>query len=1322
MKMNFSKQGQVAVIIIFIIAIVLIFLAVVMNLGRVALLKNVTTIAANAAASTTASSWTSWAQAQYVVSFKGGDTKEGADDDLAMCGPTQVVSAILALIIIAWIVLSKDASKIVLLDKILAIGGSLLGLTILIVKIEPGISDLWSRLLNELPIQQQFVENGLRTALQDIVDDNVQIPDTIDIDQDGQWTGNNSNEFISRFGFYYTRRLQEMTQERGDADVLKKLLNVFEQFLYEAPRNYVDPDSSNDNWGFWDPPDYSTCGGDLSDDDPCCFLNGPSECNPCCLPNGFTYDPNAPPPYNGASNQEPNLRPSCCDAPNTPEAPSCGTVVTCPHELKHPYIYDPLFENRYNTFLSFREFLGRDDESRILKNEVEDDLDRMFRKTDATGMYHQLWDLNNAALGQEDPLWCDACRLADLGQMDAKYCDPMETRKLILPEDCSGLTGRGGCCVTYRNFEVYVDRVPDPPNMDIAKLNPPASAAQCYGNPSSKGWWKEGADQFCSASWPYNENCPGKHCPASCSDPCWLAPNGTDTSCLSDDVCPANIGTRWPSDDGWPNDEVDTTVYGMNNFLQWANETSGTDLGTMTRIFMHWYLPAMRFIAPDRGGNAWLENGQPVGYLAKLKLTLTQWVTRLTEWRNANNYVGKECSDVCFPKPTGNCPGITGPRPGTATIPQVTQCLDTNALLEQDNADKLKGCYEYCTNGTIPEDNTIPTISNIALQRTSINAVITWNTDELSNSQVRYGTSPSALNLSAQDPFYKTEHTITLTGLLPGTRYYYRILSRDIAGNLARSATLNFLTAPATGYRVSTGVSTVNIGDTINVNWTAPAGHATSDWVALYFVGAPKNASQQRQGVTSAGSGIMSFLTSSLLEGVYEIRYYSLNGSEPRAVSNRIEILNSVDSNPPVISDVKGAFLTETMAIISWRTNERSTSQVRFGRTPSYGLGSPPQSNLVVEHSVTISNLTRFQTYHFQVLSRDAAGNLARSADFLLEPGLVDIAYCPEPPAPPMNNPTADCQPGSNYMDRVYQMYKEAINSKAKLEFRRDFLNNLYDETQITIDGLNTAIQKIDSFINGPEVDAMITEHKRLEDADDEKPLPGFLIYGWRSDPPKGRDRGYWHIVRADVKAPGVCNGECGRVTDKNPQGHEPGVPWITRWTENLSTKQCFALVDSRDYFGDGAPNEQCNASNEYDKAQSCYVGGTAKARVVRYDEDRDLFNFANQSPLWRFQFFRPASGAAPQGLVARMEAACGQGSSDPNSPQQSEAPGAFMLNDRKQTNDACMSAVGELLERGVTSYSCAEYFYRQNREPGQNRGFGIKFVRCRKPITDPLR
>jgi acid phosphatase type 7 len=82
------------------------------------------------------------------------------------------------------------------------------------------------------------------------------------------------------------------------------------------------------------------------------------------------------------------------------------------------------------------------------------------------------------------------------------------------------------------------------------------------------------------------------------------------------------------------------------------------------------------------------------------------------------------------------------------------------------------------------------------LQMGSTTAVtVRWKTDTSSDSKVKYGTSPTNLNLTATNATSTTNHVIRLTGLTANTIYYYSVGSSGTV--LASGSSYFFKTAPS---------------------------------------------------------------------------------------------------------------------------------------------------------------------------------------------------------------------------------------------------------------------------------------------------------------------------------------------------------------------------------------------------------------------------------------------------------------------------------------------------------------------------------------------
>lgn len=96
---------------------------------------------------------------------------------------------------------------------------------------------------------------------------------------------------------------------------------------------------------------------------------------------------------------------------------------------------------------------------------------------------------------------------------------------------------------------------------------------------------------------------------------------------------------------------------------------------------------------------------------------------------------------------------------------------------------------------TVANDMTPPALSSVAAGSiTGSSAVITWTTDEASDSQVQYGLTTSYGSSSLLDTARVTSHSRTLTGLSEGTTYHYRARSMDAAGNIGLSGDFTFTT------------------------------------------------------------------------------------------------------------------------------------------------------------------------------------------------------------------------------------------------------------------------------------------------------------------------------------------------------------------------------------------------------------------------------------------------------------------------------------------------------------------------------------------------
>ena len=107
---------------------------------------------------------------------------------------------------------------------------------------------------------------------------------------------------------------------------------------------------------------------------------------------------------------------------------------------------------------------------------------------------------------------------------------------------------------------------------------------------------------------------------------------------------------------------------------------------------------------------------------------------------------------------------------------------------------------------------------------TSNSAVITWQTNKASDSQVEFGTTTAYGSSTALDSTMTSSHSKTLTGLSPSTTYQYRVRSQDAGSSVAYSVNGTFTTsaAPIDPF-APTPVVAINSGGTASAPYRADA-------------------------------------------------------------------------------------------------------------------------------------------------------------------------------------------------------------------------------------------------------------------------------------------------------------------------------------------------------------------------------------------------------------------------------------------------------------------------------------------------------------------
>jgi hypothetical protein len=269
---------------------------------------------------------------------------------------------------------------------------------------------------------------------------------------------------------------------------------------------------------------------------------------------------------------------------------------------------------------------------------------------------------------------------------------------------------------------------------------------------------------------------------------------------------------------------------------------------------------------------------------------------------------------------------------------------------------------------------TITSVTSAAI--TSTSATVTWITNQPSSSQVEYGTSAAYGSLSALNSSLVTSHSVTLTGLIPGTAYNYAALSSNTGGAIT-SANFTFSTAatvPSGSAPIVQNVSSWGVsGSSITMAWSTDQFSTTSvqygTTPALGQTSPIQTALTQSHGLTLTG----------LSDGTtYYYRAQSTNATNVTGYST-VYSFTTLTKTPPVISNIQVTPAANHTATISWSLSKLATSQIQYGTSPSYGFWSTatiPMQNPSVTLGYVPSGII-----HYHIISTDPAGNQAVSPD-----------------------------------------------------------------------------------------------------------------------------------------------------------------------------------------------------------------------------------------------------------------------------------------------------------------------------------------------------
>lgn len=292
-----------------------------------------------------------------------------------------------------------------------------------------------------------------------------------------------------------------------------------------------------------------------------------------------------------------------------------------------------------------------------------------------------------------------------------------------------------------------------------------------------------------------------------------------------------------------------------------------------------------------------------------------------------------------------------------------------NALSSGTNAVTITPTGKWTTS---PSLDSGPTVTEITTKKSTVS----WTTSRGSDSKVQYGTEPGKYD--TVEPSNSTQvsaHTIKLSGLNPGTTYYYRAKWTDEDGNTGSSDEKSFSTSPAPS---SKGVAVKSVGLTSAMIQFTSLGASK---VKIYY-GQSTSFGGTKEIATSTDESTYNLELSGLMDGTkyyYQINAFDSDGSEYLGT-----ILDFTTLPKPKISKVRVQQVVGTAQstlLISWDSNTEISSIVSY-----YPVGRPADIKdevsvalLKGEHKMILRGLLPMTDYSILVKGKDRAGNEAVS-------------------------------------------------------------------------------------------------------------------------------------------------------------------------------------------------------------------------------------------------------------------------------------------------------------------------------------------------------
>ena len=318
---------------------------------------------------------------------------------------------------------------------------------------------------------------------------------------------------------------------------------------------------------------------------------------------------------------------------------------------------------------------------------------------------------------------------------------------------------------------------------------------------------------------------------------------------------------------------------------------------------------------------------------------------------------------------------------------------------------KANGVQDFGEGGG-GSDGDPPTIANVTTtQKDTTTFTVTWETDELSNSTVEYGTSQGIYTKQVGVPTFSDGgggsglHSVTVTNLTPNTTYYFKVTSTDPQGNTGVDDNTG------NSYEVTTNpgpsISNVSVASSYNNQATIVWDTNVPANTVIHY-SEQKNNGQLQDPITISGSSVLTKNHSITLSGLSQgtDHYFRVTSTDSQGNiandnngGNYFQFRTTVDTNPPVFSNIETPVVSNRDAVITFTTDEPANNKLSFRKqgdstwketttTPTYDRS----------HYIIVKNLFPETVYEYRFTVKDINQNETQSEEKTFKT-LVDPEY-----------------------------------------------------------------------------------------------------------------------------------------------------------------------------------------------------------------------------------------------------------------------------------------------------------------------------------------